>query len=707
MKPQSPFVHEAEAYVLLERAGLRPPRHGVAGGFLPFAAGEPVVVKGLGDEVWHKSELGAVRFLPFEDRRVSTTAAEMRQRLESSGHRWIDGLVCEKITIAHSEQLPTEAFVSLARGEAGWAVLCGFGGLSTEALAELAPPLRWPLAFTTPEQALAEFERHLLGRIWLGHLRGARPLTSREIIGEFLSSLWELATVAENEDLNLLELNPVALDLEGRPRPLDAVGARGRAPASRLAPPAGFLDALRAPRRLALAGVSANEGGVGRTILENLRRYPVPAHDLVLIKPGQPEFLGQPCLPDVSALRANPVDLLLLALPAPTAVETLAQLVAQGGGARCVALVAGGIGDGADHEGLGEKIAGLLGEVRAAGGWTPAVLGPNFLGHWVPGRRLDTSFIPAEKLPPPPVADGELTLLSQSGAFLLSRRSRQPALRFGLGLALGSQIDVALSDVLAALADEPGRGPVACYVEGFGPGQLLAAAHAIRQLRAKGRLVLIHRAGRTTAGQAAAASHTGALASDLILERELLARAGARFADTIAEFDAALTWLSAYPKLKPGPVALLTNAGFESVNGSDLFDPRLPAAQLDEAAQQELRSLLRKHELSGLVTPRLPLDLTPMANDGAFIDATGLLLEQATMLIVGLVPFTRRLDTTPEGAGALANVLARLGQFHGKPIAVAVDAGTDYAEFRQAFAPAGLPVFDRVESALLGLRALA
>lgn len=702
----SPFVHEAEAYVLLERAGLRPPRHGVAGGFLPFAAGEPVVVKGLGDDVWHKSELGAVRFLPFEGARVATEAAGMRERIESSGHRWIDGLVCEKISIARSEHLPTEAFVSLARGEAGWTVLCGFGGLQADALAELAPPLRWPLAFTTSEQALAEFETHLLGRTWLGLVRGTEALTNRGIIGEFFASLWELATVAENEGLSLLELNPVALDLDGRPRPLDAVGTRGPAVAPRQAPPEGFLDALRTPRRIALAGVSATEGGVGRTILENLRRYPLPAADLLLIKPGKTEFLGQTCVPDVAALREAPVDLLLLALPAPIAVETLTQLIAQGGGARCVALVAGGIGDGADRDGLGAKITALLREARAAGRWTPAVLGPNFLGHWVPARGLDTSFIPSDKLTPPTMVSGELTLLSQSGAFLLSRRSRQPGLRFGLGIALGNQMDVALCDVLTALADEPGRDPVACYVEGFGPGQLLIAAHAIRQLHAKGRAVIIHRAGRTAAGQAAAASHTGAMASDLVLERELLTRAGARFADTIAEFDAALTWLSACPQLAPGPVALLTNAGFESVNGSDLFGTRLPAAQLDETTQQDLRSLLQKHELSGLVAPRLPLDLTPMADDTVFLDAAALLIKSASALVVGLVPFTRRLDSTPPGAAKLANALRSLGNAHGKPVAVAIDAGADYADYRRSFAQAGLPFFDRVESALLGLRTL-
>jgi hypothetical protein len=36
-----------------------------------------------------------------------------------------------------------------------------------------------------------------------------------------------------------------------------------------------------------------------------------------------------------------------------------------------------------------------------------------------------------------------------------------------------------------------------------------------------------------------------------------------------------------------------------------------------------------------------------------------------------------------------------------------VDAGTEYAEFRSALQRTGLPVFDRMESALRGLRVLA
>ena len=38
---------------------------------------------------------------------------------------------------------------------------------------------------------------------------------------------------------------------------------------------------------------------------------------------------------------------------------------------------------------------------------------------------------------------------------------------------------------------------------------------------------------------------------------------------------------------------------------------------------------------------------------------------------------------------------------------LAVDAGADYADYRRALGAAGLPVFDRVETGLLGLQTLA
>jgi acyl-CoA synthetase (NDP forming) len=504
----------------------------------------------------------------------------------------------------------------------------------------------------------------------------------------------------------LLEMNPVVLDDIGQPRPVDAVGRRGAVSKRRLPPPADFLSALRYPKSVALAGVSEKPGGVGRVILENLLRCPALAGAITLIKPGQTELLGLPCVPDVSALRAAPVDLLVLALPAPAAAAVLLALIAQGGGATVVGLVSGGLGDGADAEGLGRKLEEQLQAARTAGRWTPTVLGPNFLGHWVPELQLDTSFIPLEKLAAPPPAGSGLVLLSQSGAFLLCRRSRAPRLRFGLGVALGNQMDAALPDFLRALAKDPACRAVAAYVEGFGPGQLLATAKAANRLVESGVPVLMHRAGRTPAGQAAAASHTGAMAGDWELEQALLQRAGVKLSPSIAAFDAALEWLGTYPAIPPGPIALVTNAGFESVNASDLLASGMGAAVLSPAKKEELAALLARHQLSGLVNPQLPLDLTPMAGEEAFLAAVDLVLGSAALLIVGLVPFTRRLNTARAGAAPFAAELAKLAAKHGKPVAVAVDAGADYDDYRAALGEAGLVVFDRVETALLGLRTL-
>lgn len=703
------FVGEAEAYAMLARAGLVPPKHALVGDSLAeFCPDEPVVLKGLGEELWHKSELGAVKFMPFRPTDVSVAAEAMRARIEAAGHRWLGGLVCERIARVKTEGLPVEGFISLSRGEAGWVVLCGFGGLPADALAKLAPPLRWPLMVTSAATALAELKGHLLGQIWLGQLRGSQVLTAEPQLRALLEAIWRLAEIAETEGLALLELNPVVPDADGCIRPLDAVGRRETPRGQRLPPPGDFLDALRAPRRVALAGVSAKASGLGFTVLENLRRCPSLTGRITLIKPGCTELLGLPCVADVAALRADPVDLLLLALPAPIAAKTLGHLIDQGGGARVVGLVCGGIGDGADHDDFGRELAEKLRIARAAGDWTPVVLGPNFLGHWVPAAGLDTSFISTQRLAPPEAAGGGLVLLAQSGAFLLSRRSRAPWLRFGMGVALGNQMDAALPDFLHALADDPACTAVGAYVEGFGPGLLLETARAVQRLRARGVPVLLHRGGHTAGGQAAAASHTGAMAGDWELERALLERAGVHLADSIAAFDAALEWLASGLRLPPGPVALMTNAGCESVNGGDrLNGDGLQAATLDAGAQAELETMLAAHQLLGLVAPRLPLDLTPMSGPDVYLAAADILLGSAGVLLVGMVPFAPLVEIDPAGADRMAGELVRLRRKHEKPVAVIVDAGADYDAHRARFRRAGLPVFDRVETALLGLRVLA
>ncbi len=703
------FLHEGRAYGLLAAAGLRVPRHGfLDSGPLPFAPGEPIVLKGIADQLWHKSDQGAVHFGTFDAEALKAEAAAMRQRVPE--HPWIGGLVCEKVAFKRLAGLPTEAFVSLKRDpDAGWLVVCGIGGLQADAWAALAPPLIWPIALTTPDGALADLRAHWLGRTWLGHQRGTEALTDEPKLLAFLQGLWRAVAGLEREGVTLLELNPVVLDSGGLPTALDGVGtleADSSAPIA--SPDPAWYQALLNPRNLVLAGISSREGTVGRIILENVRKSKLPESALRLIKPGASEFLGLPCLASVAELAAAPTDQLILSLPALQTLEAVEQLCRQGGGATVVYLVAGGLGDGADTEGLGLRLVACLAEHRRAGKWTPAIVGPNGLGLFSPDQALNTLFIPEVKLPLA-AKPGHVALVSQSGAFLITRLSRRTELGLRAAVAIGNQMDLRCSDFLNGFASDPAVKVVGAYLEGFAPGDLQATAKAAQALRASGRRVLLYKGGRSQEGMAAASSHTGALAGDHALQASVLRRSGVLLAERMEAFDAALTWLGAFPLGRPASVAVLTNAGFESVVSADLLGGSCHGTQLTQAETAALAATIEAQGLTGLVSPRLPLDLTPMADEAAYLASVRLLLDtEADVVVVGLVPLTKRLDTTdPAVYGPFAAALAALAETSGKWVGVAVEGGPLFDAYRQGLRRAGLPVFLTMEEALEGLRLIS
>jgi len=174
-------------------------------------------------------------------------------------------------------------------------------------------------------------------------------------------------------------------------------------------------------------------------------------------------------------------------------------------------------------------------------------------------------------------------------------------------------------------------------------------------------------------------------------------------------FDAALAWLSAFPSGKPSQVAVVTNAGYESVVSADLLVGDITGVGFEPAEVEAAKGVLEKHQLQELVNPRLPLDLTPMADEAAYLDCVRLAAQgSADTVVVGLVPLTMRLDTTdPARMAGFAKDLADLARETGKRIGVVVEGGPLFEAFRQALMAAGLPLFLSMERALAGLQLLA
>jgi acyl-CoA synthetase (NDP forming) len=160
--------------------------------------GFPVVVKVNGDDLAHKSELGAVTL----DLR---TDADVRDAC----HRIIDGLagvVTDGFLVSPMRPPATELIVGVARTDAWGLVLAvGFGGLLTEVQADTSLR-RLPITAADVDDMLGELRNAAV----LDGVRG-RPAADRTALVEAILAVADTASAA-GEHLESLEVNPLAVD---------------------------------------------------------------------------------------------------------------------------------------------------------------------------------------------------------------------------------------------------------------------------------------------------------------------------------------------------------------------------------------------------------------------------------------------------------------------------------------------------------------
>jgi acyl-CoA synthetase (NDP forming) len=506
-------------------------------------------------------------------------------------------------------------------------------------------------------------------------------------------------------------MNPLVIDRAGDIVAIDGVGLRSAEAHIEPCPVPLQDDSFLKPGRIALAGVSAKAGSVGGLILENLRQSSLPEDGLVVVKPGIDRFAGIRCVPDVAALADDPVDVLILALPAELSVQMVERLCAEGGGAEVVYIVAGGIGDGADKSGFGDRLSELIESRRQSGQWCPAIVGPNALGMLLSPLKLNSLFIPQRKLNVQFTPDSDVALISQSGAFLITRLSRHSNLNLKYGFSIGNQLDMKLSDFMALMARDKSVRVLGIYVEGFVGTDVCAVAKLVEEFRAENRHVILYKGGRSQLGQTAAASHTGAMTGDYHVHKRLLLKAGAILAESFNQFNAVLKWMAAYPDLHTlGKLAIVTNAGYETVGSVDTLGDNDSGRlyELSEDNRTVLSEVLQRHDMQGLVAASNPLDLTPMADELVYLDCVKAMIEfGAGVVMVGLVPLSEQLDTQQlTQAEAFAGKLKSLAQSSGRLIGIVIDAGVPYQRYKAVFESQGFPVFDGMDMGVLGINVL-
>ena len=710
---------EPDGYAIAADLGLATPRHVVlesaetiTDAALASLPGPRVVVKALAPDLPHKSAFGGVAVVERTRDAVAAAVRTMQDDLSGIGVHGF--LVAEYVT--HSERPGAQILLGLRNTpDLGPVVTIGPGGALTELLAGALDGGRAAAVFAprlhSPKSMRLQLRRKTLSALLRGEDRGATDaLSADEVIG-LAQRLLDFAETDAASAIEELEFNPVVRGPHG-PTALDAlVRLTNPAAIRETAPdrPLDKIDALLQPQSAAIVGVS-QRGNPGRVILDNMLAAGFPADRITVVKPGAERIAGVRCVPTIEAL-ADKVDLCVLAVSAPD-VPALVDEIVTHDRAESIVVVSGGIGERPGTDGLEARIRARIADARRHPGSAPVINGANCLGIRSTPGNYDATFIPQYKRPPMPTEVAPLAIVAQSGAFMVSRASKLLGVNPRYMISVGNQLDLTVGDYLTYLTRDPGAHTVACYIEGFRPGDGTRWLRAAADLVAQGRTVIAYRAGRTAEGVEATVSHTAAVAGDYAAFRELAESVGVLVADSLEDFDD-LVRLHCYldTKVVEGMhIGILSNAGFECVGAADHIGT-FTLADLSPPTEGRLRNLLGAAGLGSVVTPGNPVDTTPILTDGPFADAVEALLDDdaVDVAVVGCVPLTPALQTLPAGSthpedlenpSGVTQRLIALHRRSRKAWVAVVDAGSMYDPLVETLLTSGVPVFRTVDRAL-------
>ena len=378
------------------------------------------------------------------------------------------------------------------------------------------------------------------------------------------------------------------------------------------------LEPFFDPRAIAIVGASRDPAKVGGSVLANLRAAGY-AGRLVPVNSAHAVIQG---LPAASSLLDvdGPLDVAVVAVPAPAVLTVLEQCVTKG--------VLGAVVISAGFREAGDEGRAREAELRAwLAGQPLRVIGPNCLGWIRPSRRLNLTF--AAGMP----EAGPLGFFSHSGALgtAILDWSRGHHLGFSIFASLGNQADVNEADLIAALAEDTETRVILGYLEGITDGRGFFSA--LRAAAARKPCVLM-KAGRSAEGARAVSSHTGALAgSDRAFDAAVRQAGALRVNDLEELFDVARALATG--RTPPSRrVVMVTNGGGLGIIATDAArDAALTVTPPSPAVQAALRAALPPHAAVGN-----PIDLIGDATPLRYADALAALTVEPDSLVVMLSP---------------------------------------------------------------------
>lgn len=664
--------------------------------------GAPLAAKLVSQHAIHKSDIGGVA-LRLND---VTQVKDALVRLAENGRRAgapVSGYLVEEMAPAGHELV----IGGMHDPRFGPIIMFGLGGVHVEVFKDVA----FRACPISRQDAIAMIDQ-LRASTLLRGVRRQQAVNEAKLVDALLRVGGEDGLLIGSEGaIEELDINPLIASADG----LVACDARItlRQPDSGSAstghrPSASELQLrfrpLFEPKVIAVLGASASGSTLANEFIRQSRALGCKAR-IVPIHPSASAVDGLPAVPSIADV-GEVVDYAYVSIAAERVPAVLSQAAGQ---VRYAQVISSGFGEVEEGRDLERQLAAAG---REAG---IRLLGPNCLGTYSP--RAGMTFVGDS-----PRESGTIGVVSQSGGLAVDMllRGRVRGLRFSGLVTLGNSVDLGPADLVEYYLADPQTRAIGVYAEDIKDGRRFV--EVLRQAAPR-KPVVVLLGGQTQQGQAAAASHTGSLASPLALWQGLAMQTGLVLAETLDQF---LDMLLAFQTLQPRGdkptrrCVLFGNGGGTSVLAADALGRRgLETSRLPARAIAQLSALKLPPGTSVLNPIDAPAN-TLRQDEGriaeAILDIVAAAGESDAVLVhVNLPVFVKSTNQQGDVLGNLMAAVRRVRQRHADGphfLLVLRSDGTAECDerkrgFRAQAIAAGIPVFDEMSNAADALSAIA
>jgi acetyl coenzyme A synthetase (ADP forming)-like protein len=538
-----------EGKLVCDAYGISVPQEGVVGSAteaqkLASSMGFPVVMKIVSPDILHKTEAGGV----IVGVKSAQEAGEAYDTIIGNAKKYKADAQILGVQVQQMIKGGQEVIVgAITDSSFGKLVAFGLGGVLVEVLKDIT----FRLAPATREDALSMLDGIQAAEMLKG-VRGGDPV-NRDAVCDIIVRVSQLVT--DFPEITELDLNPIFASKDGAIAADVRIVVNFEQKAPRYRPAekdvVTSMNRIMKPKSVAVIGASSEAGKIGNSVMKNLinggyqgKIYP--------IHPKDAEILGYKAYKSVKDVPEE-IDTAVFAIPAKLVAAALKEC-----GEKKIAgaiLIPSGFGETGNIEGQEEL-------QRIGREYNIRLMGPNIYGFYYTPSNLCATFCTAYDV------KGSTALSSQSGGIGMAIIGFSRSAKMGVSaiVGLGNKSDIDEDDLLLFFEQDDNTNVIAQHCEDLKDGRAFAE---VAKRVSKKKPVIMLKAGRTSAGAAAASSHTGALAGNDKIYEDVLRQSGVIRARSLRDLLDFARGVPILPTPKGENVVIITGAGGSGVLLSD------------------------------------------------------------------------------------------------------------------------------------------